>query len=521
MLTPADVRRWDPFRMAEAFRAFGAAADQLGGLDADLPAARPGDADWQGAAAERARAAHDRIADQLRTLGEEAGEVRRGLDRAIDAVVAVRAELATVEGFAAAGGYAIGDDGTVTDMLGQARPPQAGRLVESALFTGQLRQLLDRAADVDADVHVLLRIADPPVPAPVAGGPPVAVAAWWNGLPTPAQERFVADHPDQAGTLDGLPAIVRDTANRRRLVAAITEAQVTRLATAEQLNALSDAIDHGRQGMDQIPRRDALAAQLGQADAHLAVLRGLQNRLVAAGPRPTLLLGFAPDVGNGRVIVALGNPDTAANVVTFVPGTAARLASISGELGRAEAMADVAQSSAPAQTTAVIAWNGYDAPQSILPDAAQVRFADAAEPLLRSFQSGLRAAHTGPASRNTVVGHSYGSTVIGHTARDGPLDADALVFVGSPGVGVDDVRGLHRPPGTVYSTTGAADPIEITHSPVLGPVDDALGADPSDPRFGARVFLADPGGGHNDYWNRGNPAFSSFGLIATGHQPVP
>jgi Alpha/beta hydrolase len=524
MVTPADLRRWDPFCMEDAFRAFGAARDRLLGMDAALAAARLAEADWQGAAAERARAAHDRIADQLHTLGEEAGEVRPGLGRAIDAVVAMRADLVVLEGVAAATGFAIGDDGTVTDVLqgffGQGTSTAAGRLVESALLTGRIRQLLDRAADVDANVHVLLRLADPPPPAPVTGGAATVVAAWWNALPRPEQERFVADHPDQAGNLDGLPAVVRDMANRKRLLTAITDAEARRLATAGQLSALSDAIDHGRQGMDQIPRRDALEAQLERADAHIAVLRALQNRLQAGGTRPAFLLGFQPDVGNGRAIVALGNPDTATNVVTFVPGTSARLETIPGEIGRAEAMADSAQSSAPSQSTAVIAWNGYDAPQSILPDAAEGRFADAAEPLLRSFQDGLRATHAGPASRNTVVGHSYGSTVIGHTARDGALDADALVFAGSPGVGVDDVSGLDRPPGTVYSTTAAADPIEITHSPVLGPVDDALGADPSNPRFGAHVFLADPGGGHSDYWNLGNPSLSSFGRIATGQAPV-
>ncbi len=393
------------------------------------------------------------------------------------------------------------------------------RLAESALIAGRIQQLLGRAADVDGRVHDLLQVAHPPPPAPV-GGAAAGVAAWWQALPAHEQRRYVADHPDQAGSIDGLPAVVRDAANRRRLVATITEAETTRRVTAGQLSVLSDAIDHGRQGMDQVPQRDALAAQLARTDAHIAILRELQARLLAAGRRPAFLLEFEPEVGNGRAIVAVGNPDTATNVVTYVPGTSARLETISAEVSRADAMADVATVAAPSQSTAVVAWDGYEAPQSILPDAARTRFADAAEPLLRSFQDGLRATHTGPVSRNTVLGHSYGSTVVGHTARDGALDADALVFAGSPGVGVGSVRGLHRPPGTVYSTTAAADPIEITHSVWLGSADNALGTDPSDPRFGAHVFLADPHGGHSDYWNRGNPSLSSFGLIATGQEPV-
>jgi hypothetical protein len=112
-----------------------------------------------------------------------------------------------------------------------------------------------------------------------------------------------------------------------------------------------------------------------------------------------------------------------------------------------------------------------------------------------------------------------GSTVVGQTARDQPLNADALIFAGSPGVGVEHVEGLHRPPGTVYSTTSDADIIGWTHSPLIGVFDDELGRDPSAPEFGAHVFHADPAGDHGAYWNTGNPSLRSFGLIAVGKEP--
>ncbi|MBA3905518.1 MAG: hypothetical protein H0X35_02355 [Pseudonocardiales bacterium] len=100
MVTPADVRRWDPVRLEEAFRTIGMARDTLLRLDAALSAARPDDADWQGTAAELGRAAHDRIADRLRALGEDTGALRPGLGGAIDAVVAMRADLAMLDGVA-------------------------------------------------------------------------------------------------------------------------------------------------------------------------------------------------------------------------------------------------------------------------------------------------------------------------------------------------------------------------------------------------------------------------------------
>ncbi len=78
MITPADLRRWDPGRMEDAFGALGVARDRLLGLDAALAAARPAEDHWWGTAAEMARAAHDRIARSLRTLGEEADAVAPG-----------------------------------------------------------------------------------------------------------------------------------------------------------------------------------------------------------------------------------------------------------------------------------------------------------------------------------------------------------------------------------------------------------------------------------------------------------
>jgi pimeloyl-ACP methyl ester carboxylesterase len=198
--------------------------------------------------------------------------------------------------------------------------------------------------------------------------------------------------------------------------------------------------------------------------------------------------------------------------------------------GAPRAVVEAAEAAAPEESTAGIAWFGYDAPQ-IIPEAAFEGYADDAQPHLRTFQEGLRATHEGPPSHNTVLAHSYGTTVVGHTARDGALDADALVFAGSPGDGVDHVDQLHRPPATVHSTTTDNDEIALTNirpnSPDGDPVADAMGTtldahgrDPSSPEFGAEVFRADPEGGHSDYWTRGNASLDSFGLIAVGKEPT-
>ncbi|WP_223160763.1 alpha/beta hydrolase, partial [Salinispora cortesiana] len=173
---------------------------------------------------------------------------------------------------------------------------------------------------------------------------------------------------------------------------------------------------------------------------------------------------------------------------------------------------------APDKRTSAVYWYGYDAPDEILPDAGLDSYAEGGGPVLDTFQSGLRATHDGGIPpHNTVLGHSYGSTVIGHAARGSDsFDADTVVFVGSPGVGVDhasELTGVR--PDQVWATTAKHD--------IIGRVPDWVhGNDPSELDFGARVFASDPGNPddeaatHSAYWNPNNIARKNIALIDTG-----
>jgi pimeloyl-ACP methyl ester carboxylesterase len=157
----------------------------------------------------------------------------------------------------------------------------------------------------------------------------------------------------------------------------------------------------------------------------------------------------------------------------------------------------------------------------------------------------LRATHDGPPAQQTVLGHSYGSLVVGVAAARPGLAADSVVFVGSPGVGVDSVSQLHAPPGQVWSTTSrtdviqyvalapggvAADVARAAALPVVGPLaafglpeDDLwFGRNPSDQDFGARVFGSQHDAGHLGYWDPGRPALDNLARIALGgtHQSL-
>ncbi|MEV4705882.1 alpha/beta hydrolase [Actinoplanes sp. NPDC049316] len=336
------------------------------------------------------------------------------------------------------------------------------------------------------------------VPAGPPGGDPPActagpeeVARWWAGLSAGQREWLCAARPGWVGSLDGVPAAARDRANRLMI--------------------------------DGLPIAGSLPDRLADGD----------------GPRAYLLA--VDPAGDGRAVVALGDPDKATQVVTQVPGMTADLASYGGELARAERIAVRAAELAPERATSAIMWLGYDAPD-FLGEASGRSSANAGAPALRRFQAGLRATHEGAPARQTVVGHSYGSLVVGTAAARPGFDADSLVFVGSPGVGVDSAKDLHAPPGEVWASTSRSDIIQyaavsprslvedlvVSQARPAGallafgrPEDDLyFGTNPADPSFGARRFASRPGGGHLGYWDEGGPALDALAAIALGRGDV-
>ncbi len=348
--------------------------------------------------------------------------------------------------------------------------------------------------------------APPPLGGPVGAAPPdvgvtppppesgpVAVVAWWDGLSERQRHRLTTDRPDLIGNLDGIPADARDLANRARLA-----------------RMLADPVT---------PHRPALLA--------------IQARLAS---RRAYLLGLSTE-GHGRAIVATGDPDTADHIVTYVPGLGGSLDGGADELARAEHLSAAVHRSAPGRRTSVITWLGYDAPRSLM-EAARIDDARHAAPALHRFQAGLRATHLGAASHNTVVGLSYGSTVVGVTGHVEGLAADDVVFVGSPGVGVAHAADLGLDPVHVWGSTARHDVINAAAHPsdafrpdlnpllrpFLGEHTDRLwyGPSPAGRAFGGHVFTSAPGSAfdpihtHVGYFDEGNPALAGMADIAVG-----
>ncbi|MFD3652233.1 alpha/beta hydrolase [Streptomyces sp. NPDC058620] len=353
---------------------------------------------------------------------------------------------------------------------------------------------------------------------------PAERGAWWAGLTQEQREEYLAVYPDQIGNLDGIPALVRDTANRDNLQLLIGKLE---------------------------GRDDEVSA------TRLAALREIDRQLQAVpkpGEPPMYLLGIG-DQGNGRAIVSYGNPDTSRNVAAYVPGlnTSLDMKFVDSDLKRARdtavATRDIDSSSA------AIVWLGYDAPQA--PDGldslavAGDERAEEGGRAFHGFMGGLEETNHNENPHITAIGHSYGSRTVGAGTQHGAglPGVDDIVLVGSPGVGVDRAEDLGL--GGEHVFVGSAENDVVTKAPTklqgnlgaaFGPVgyvmggladreDDDLwfGKDPASEAFGARRFRVDDGppligprgvsgDAHSNYFDpeKDTTSADSIALIASG-----
>lgn len=310
-----------------------------------------------------------------------------------------------------------------------------------------------------------------PPPGPANPEDPLAVSNWWKNELTDPQRAYLIAHPESIRNLDGIPADIRDKANEQVL--------------GETITAL----------------RQQEATAPGSTGGRLAALEDLQRR--AQDPN-LFLLGFKND-GDGQAIVSIGNPDTAKNVATLVPGITNELNNIGFQIDRAGTLVT------PGTDTAAIVWLDYNPPEALpiigggnsLTPLVQDR-AIAGSQDFAQFQNGLRVTHLGDASHNVVIGHSYGTTVAGIAAREYGLNADQLVLLASTDPGVQNVGQIN-----LINADGSGVPADQVPQRVLASTTDddffahsstwLLSNDPSDSGFGARTYTtpSHPGDQHS------------------------
>ncbi|MEI5101478.1 alpha/beta hydrolase [Streptomyces sp. PmtG] len=368
------------------------------------------------------------------------------------------------------------------------------------------------------------------LPQPPAKGDPKANAAWWKSLDADEQAAWSSMRPNTVGNLDGLPSTVRDEANRTVLAEARGSAQVqyeTWLKKHPEPTRYTSYINPMTGTIMKNVKVESVAWkewEEARKNAHKSIdgMDAIQRRFDASGANgmpQAYLLGFSTEA-DGRAIVANGNPDTADHQAVYVPGTKAALGNIEGDINRGVKIWNSADAKSGGDSVSTITWLGYDAPDTVVKDATFEHYAYDGAPALNRFLDGLETSHTGDtAPHRTVIGHSYGSTLIGAAAQTGDLNSDDIVFAGSPGAKVSHADQLDVPKGHVWNEEAKGDIVPEAGRLLHGGRESVLEEPiiPSDEEFGANQMATDTQG-HSGYWDEGSRSLLNQALVVVGRE---
>ncbi|MFJ3903415.1 alpha/beta hydrolase [Streptomyces sp. NPDC090025] len=360
-------------------------------------------------------------------------------------------------------------------------------------------------------------------PQPPKNGSPQDNANWWKNLTPEQQEAWLAMRPEAVGALDGLPSPVRDEANRVVLAEKTgsyrTELNGMPKPPANEWTWITAGMYPAKVHTDEwMAWNRQYGDRYRELEKGLKGMDAIQARFDRTGERglpEAYLLGFRAE-GNGRAIVANGNPDTADHQAVYVPGTTSNLSGISGDISRMENVWRVADGQKNGSVS-TITWLGYDAPQDIVKDSPFSHYANDGAPAYNQFLNGLDASRTVDTDpHRTAIGHSYGTTLIGSAARQGTLNADDVILAGSPGVQVPKAEQMDVPKGHVWNQEADGDFVPDIGRFGHGGTDwDGPFTIPSDERFGANQLTTDTEG-HSDYWKEGTESLRNQGLVVAG-----
>ena len=411
----------------------------------------------------------------LARLATNVNSALMAIEGAYDGVATVMANIQNVQAYAAENYCTINADGTVSsNAYNESDSVKTQAMLAAADLEAQIKQIIKDADQIDTDLyHAMSDInndratdGDKGGDNKVIGVPdhpnknwtPSQNAAWWNSL-NEKQRRHLIDHcPDEIRHLDGLPASVRDQANRNALKGYVD-------ANGDKhKGALEEARDDLKTAQDESASEEEIE-QLKEkvADLEAIELETDNDFREHSGLTPTYLLDFDYDEKYHRTtaIVSSGDPDTASYVSTLVPGIGTN---VRGDLGdyikRNENLrAQTAEAGTDPRDVATISYLGYVAPKNDfghLYQAADIGYADRAAPGLARFEEGLRASGkaNGHSFTNTVIGHSYGSTTAGKAmtqVAEGTVDN--FIMCGSPGAGAESIDQYNVPKGHVYESS--------------------------------------------------------------------
>jgi hypothetical protein len=318
------------------------------------------------------------------------------------------------------------------------------------------------------------------------------------------------------GDLERVERVLHDLAERARTVATGCPQAPVDHGLPDRVRAVvreAWEVDHGLEGT---------AAALDEADRRRRlddIGRRLAPRIggdLAALLRRTGATPFRHEpCGDGRLVAVLGDLATADHLAFVVPGVGNQLGNVEGLLQKASALqAEMLRRHVRHGRVAVVAWLGYNPP-----DGDPLGWVQAGDPaparqgapwLLRDLAALRDLAPQG--AHITVIGHSYGSRLVGEAMRMplAGLDVADVIAAGSPGMGVQDRASLGHPGTRVWATSSWRDPIRWAPR---------HGEDPAAPGFGALPLSARGVRSHADYFVAGTGSLAAMAAIAVGRRP--
>lgn len=528
--TVTEARAWSPDSLTDAADGWDLAAVNLQtqvdgvvvGVDSTVDF-------WTGSAAETMRehagavtAAGTAVAQSLHAAATAArdGAVRIDEDR-----TAVLLLVDTATGF----GCTVADDGTVTPP---AVPPAAvlasanGNVaVATAALDAWCAQCsidigaaLDTLGATDAEVAAQIDLAfDTPAAAAVTAPtgttgwtiPPADLVAGWStlsqdriaaqiaGLTEDQRKQLIEKFPLQVGNTDGIPWDMRMAANRINITNEIAEQQHL-LGTTDDDEAIAARISFYESLLEKVD--DPTGQSATQIDRQI--------------------IAFDPE--RSSFIELTGNLDSANHIGVFVPGANTSILESDDETGTSRRFVEAGKGD-----VAMLTYLGGPFPSNVLPQAAFPHYATDMAPRLVSFAENVNsvADTLGPDVSVTVIGHSYGGSILG-TAESMGLTADRTLYVAAAGagVGVDDPSDWHpgNPDVVRYAMTAPGDVIEWAQGIYMS--EGPHGADPDEMEGVIRLATGDYADGrllagpasHSDIINAKSEAWDNILAVITG-----
>jgi hypothetical protein len=209
------------------------------------------------------------------------------------------------------------------ETVGQTEPVDPGTLITLPAPNGEASAIVSASGDLNAftlAVAAAIDTADAPALALLARDPTALLDRmnWlrqdpsrWNQLTPVEQQLLIESLPDQVGSLDGLPIVARDRANR--LVLERTRAALeARLAYLQGLPAVTTPrptpLPSPQPG--GAPPTLLPADEIAQIQSKLRGIAAIERRLAGVPGRPQAYLVGLSGEGNGQAIVAIGDPTT-------------------------------------------------------------------------------------------------------------------------------------------------------------------------------------------------------------------